>query len=216
MYYWNYCLNVSDPKVRKLSLLSEWFPSDCDSLLFPFHRTRKKKFSSVLIQSQEQLCWANQSQLLSCGQCGCQLNETEDLWQCYEESYSISCQTLRVTAYQGNFFPWIWDCKAPFLQETLASAKVHVSPYFLFIFCGCCLFLCLYLSCIFDHSFHLLKKKSSVSFGQTLAKFFCFTSFSRHVDLAIAKVKFSREKNMNDNILKRGQSKFKHVIRSNL
>ena len=56
------------------------------------------------------------------------------------EVYSISCQPLKVTNCQGEFFPQIWDFRAFSLREILASVKVHLSPYFLFIFYGCCLY----------------------------------------------------------------------------
>lgn len=147
----------SDPKMRMLILHSEWFNFQFISLLFPFHRARKEKFISILIQSQEQLCWASQGQLPSGGQCVWQLSETEGIWQCYEELYSISCQTLRVTACQGEFSPLNLR-----LQRTLfarnfgfseGACELIFSFHFLWIF-----FLCLYLSCIFDYSFHLLKK----------------------------------------------------------
>ena len=60
---------------------------------------------------------SNQSQLLPCGQCVWQLREAADIWQCYEELYSISCQTLRVIACQGVFSPRICDCKTPFCKK---------------------------------------------------------------------------------------------------
>ena len=95
----------------------------------------------------------------------------------------------------GKVFPPNLWLQNTLLQETLVSVKVQVSPYFLFIFCGCWLFLWLYLSCLiifYDSTFHIwsffqLLKKSSVSFRQTLVKFFHFTSFSRPVFFLVAK-----------------------------
>lgn len=123
-----------------------------------------------------------------------QLSEIEDIWHCCEELYSISCQPLRVTACQGGLtsLPPIWDCRALSLQEeTLSSVKVHLSPDFLFIFYACHPFLCVYL-----HAYLItlhLSKKCPISFWVLIVSvntgnIFCFTSFSRHVNLALGKV----------------------------
>ena len=148
-------------------------------------RTRKKKFSSVLIYSQEQLCGVNQSQLLLCGQCVWQLGEAAGIWQCYEELFSI-CQTLRVTACQGKFSPRICDCKTSFCKKHWFQWRWKWAHIFFSFSVDVVSF--------YDSAFHVyliifpaVKKKSSVSFRQTMVKFFHFTSFSRPVFLLVAK-----------------------------
>lgn len=73
-----------------------------------------------------------------------------------KEVYSISCQPLRVTNCQGEFFHKFEIsehslCKKSWLQWKCIWAHIFFSF-------SVDMSLCLYLSCIFDHSFHLLKK----------------------------------------------------------
>lgn len=151
-----------------------------------------------------------------------QLSETEDIWHCCEELYSVSCQPLRVTACQGGLSTPTPNLR---LQSTIFARNPVFSegaskPIFSFHFLWMSfLSMCLPSMHIWSH-FSSVKKKSPISFWVLIisvntGNIFCFTSFSRHLNLALGKAKFPREKKMSDIMLKTGQPK-PQFISSNL
>lgn len=121
------------------------------SLLLPFPGLErgKKYIYFGLNKITEHLCWDNYCY-------------TGSVWQWKWRHLTLSWRALfnllpacksDCLPGRGFFFFPIWDCRALFARN-IGFSEGTSEPIFSFHF----LFLCLYLSCIFDHSFHLLKK----------------------------------------------------------